>query len=63
MIVYCAMVVTIERSAFAAQSVAFFSGSPHAKLKSKKQQACFTTPRYANHNLPANFLSVISATC
>ena len=43
MIVYCDMAVTIERSAFAAQSVAFISDSPHARLKSNKQQACSTT--------------------
>ena len=63
MIVYCDMAVTIERSAFAAQSVASISDSPHAGLKSKKQQACFTTPICANHDLPANVLSAISATC
>ena len=63
MIVYYDMSVTIARSAFAAQSVAFISDSPHAGLKSKKQQACSTTPICANRDLPANVLSVISATC
>ena len=63
MIVRCDMAVTIERSAFAAQCVAFISDSPHAWLKSKKQQACFATPRCVNHGLPANGLSVLSSTC
>ena len=63
MIVRGDMVVAIERCAFVAQSVSFISDSSHAGLKSMKQQACFATPRCANHGLPASVLLVISATC
>ena len=38
MIERCDKAVTIEHSAFAAQSVAFISDSPYAGLKSKNQQ-------------------------
>ena len=57
MIVRCDMAVNIERSAFAAQRVAFIS------VEVEVAAGVLRNPRYVNHHLPANGLSVLSATC